>query len=238
MSMDTRNLNNEQSSALRHVIQQNDLGHTKILFVAVQLALVLYSLYHFEPPHNLFIRQGAKKHATKKPLLHLTNYGYLLTILVAAARILGIWSSVWWAVYLQLLPIAFTIEIIITVVFWILFMKNKSLIIDGTRAPRPWYGHLLRESPKHLIPFLVLLSEVVVLGFPRMGATGAGILMGFILVYSLASEIYTYVTGDYVYAILEKFRMPLRPVLFVGIMWISILTYSWLRWMLGGDFNV
>lgn len=207
------------------------------VFILIELGLIVYSTNGFEFFSNFFTKaEGKKKWRVQRYFfLHLTNYGYILTTFVILARIMGIWLENWRAYYIRLLPITFTIEMAITVIFWVLFVMNKSLIINSDRGVKRWYKHLLDESPKHLAPFLILLIEAMVFDFPKMETCDAWALLGFMTIYWIINEIYTYKSGNYAYSILKKLKAPLRPLLFVGIMGIFILVYFLIRQMIIGE---
>lgn len=210
------------------------MGVWSLIFVLniVQFALMAYSMCYFEPVYNLFFAtSGGKKNISDKFFFHLTNFGYLLTVMILCVYAAGYKYEIFRIAYKEALPVVFVIQIIITVVFWILFFKNSTLVIDGKKAPQAWYRHVFCESPKHLIPFLVLFIGILVEQFPALNSGKLIVLFTFILYYWGLCEFYAFTRGRYLYGILSLLNIFQRLMAFLLVMAIAIFLYASLSWL-------
>ncbi|ELA42502.1 uncharacterized protein VICG_00601 [Vittaforma corneae ATCC 50505] len=204
-----------------------------VVLSITQFVLITYSIYHFEPIYNVFFAtSNGKKIISDKFFFQLTNIGYLFTILTLCVYIASYKYEGLRVAYRQMLPLIFVIQIIITALFWILFFKNPSLVVDGKRPSQAWYKHVFYESPKHLIPFLVLFIGVIIEQCPDIDSNKLTMLFTFILYYWGLSEFYAFTRGRYLYGILGRFNIYQRLLMFLLVMIMAIFIYMSLSWLL------
>lgn len=190
----------------------------------LESALMAFSLRYYELIHNLISPNNEKKQINLKLIFHLSNIGYYLTFLTLAFKILCYYFEHTFPTYF-LLNI-FIIEMGTTLGFWFLFIKDTKLLFDADRGKNPWYIHMINESPKHLIPFIVLFIEILFEGFPAVKWTNIIFLLIFITTYWGISEIYTILTGTPLYNILTQINIVYRYLLYCSVILIPLLMYA------------
>lgn len=202
----------------------------RALVFVIEFALMAYSLRYYEIIHNIISPCNEKKQINLKLVFHLTNIGYYLTIITFALKVLCYYFDYNFPVS-YLLNI-FIIEMGITLGFWALFFKNKKLVLDLAREEKPWYIHMINESPKHLIPFTILFIEILLAGFPRITWSNTMFSMGFITIYWGISEIYTILTGAPLYTVLLYFNILYRYLMYYSVILLSILVYLSIQYLI------
>lgn len=144
--------------------------YLKISLQAVGTVLMAYSILCFEIVYNLFAND--KKQIGLKFFSHLTNIGYHFTVLTLSLKVWNNITDTSQLLHTKLLPLVFVAGIIITLVFWTLFARKTTLLVDKPRPSIPLYIRVLKESHKHLIPFVVLFIELFIAKFPPINTTG------------------------------------------------------------------
>lgn len=159
--------------------------------------------------------------------LYLTNLALYLTILAVLfgylVKVGGLRRLE--CFYKDLLALAFSVEGIVTSLYWALIAIDPVLVKDRELYERGIKISLAKDLSQHVIPFLTLLIDQVDTRLRRKNQC-VYLVLGFCAVYFLHIWFFSTKNGDkWVYPILNKMTMPYRIMFVMLGAFIGVIFY-------------
>lgn len=191
--------------------------------IIIKIALLIISLNTFEPISNLFKPGKFRKKYSTHEFLFFSNIG---TIYSAFAVFLGFLKQIYpqiTPIYQFVLPTALTLEMVVFLIFWTLFILKRDLVIRTNLNSGIW--PYIYESQKHLCPLIMLFIEKGSQVLAKSNYQRIFLLL-FAIAYFLILEWLIIYERSYVYPFLENMNLKFRALLFSGIFIASFFIYE------------
>lgn len=198
-------------------------------FNTAKILLSIISISSFEPLSNSFRSEVNRIPYTKNEFLHFTSISLFYTIFCVFVGLVKDWNPVLDQLHKFILPTSIVLEMMVTLLFWSLFLTNPSLVkcasFRGARDIVPYYSN---EFPKHLFPLIILLMEQSGMDLRRAWKHRI-FLIFFSIAYFVLAEALIICESNYLYPFLRYFTFRGRVLFFVAATIASILFYE--AWM-------
>lgn len=191
--------------------------------IIIKIALLIISLNTFEPISNLFKPEKFRKKYSTHEFLFFSNIG---TIYSAFAVFLGFLKQIYpqiTPIYQFVLPTALTLEMVVFLIFWTLFILKRDLVIRTNLNSGIW--PYIYESQKHLCPLIMLFIEKGSQVLAKSNYQRIFLLL-FAIAYFLIVEWLIIYDRSYIYPFLENMNLKFRALLFSGIFIASFFIYE------------
>lgn len=147
--------------------------------------------------------------------IYLTNISLYLTV---GTLCLGIFVRYFkyprlLPTYVNLVSVLLPLELLVTILFWVLFLVDPTLVRDKDLYDKGVRVDLLSDLSMHLFPFVALVLEQYDVEFIRE-LSHVIFFSVFCVVYFLLCLVFSKVNGFWVYPILDKLSMAGRILLF------------------------
>lgn len=199
-----------------------------IIVVMAKLVLLIFALNTVEPVANLFKLKKYRRDHSKYEFLFFSNISAVYAGFVVLLGLAKSWipqlNSVLTPVYEFGIPTSISLEMVVVLIFWSLFIFKREWIIRTNLEPgiMPY----LREAPKHLFPLIFLLLEKGGQTFEKSNYQRIFFLVFFISYFLIVQALVLFDNGYYIYPFLEHFNMPSMVLLFAVIYAVASVFYE------------
>lgn len=197
-------------------------------FNAAKILLSIISISSFEPLSNNFRSEIDKVPYTKNEFLHFTNISLIYTIFCVFIGLIKDWSPAFNQLYKFILPTSIVLEMMVTLLFWSLFLINPGLVKCTSFRHDGSILSYSGEFPKHLFPLVILLMEQCGMDL-RKAWEHRIFLIFFSIAYFILAETLIIRESNYLYPFLRHFTLRGRTLFFTATMITSIVFYE--AWM-------
>lgn len=155
----------------------------------------------------------------------LSNIALSLTICTVIFGLMKCFSRILNVTHTFISTITLILETIVTLNFWILFLINPKLVKNNLDSSTITLCSVLKEFPKHLLPFIILIMEQ---RGKQVKKSNLHIVFFFLftLCYFILNETYTAFTSDFLYPFFKKITFFERSLLFIIMFGISVVFYQ------------
>lgn len=195
------------------------------ILTPVKIICLMISVLSIESIPNGIKNPTSLRAIEIREFLYFTNIGLLFTVFTVVAGLLPRKNKLIVSIYKFSVPVCFILEILITLIFWPLFLKDPFLVkhrSDFAPGARP---RILDELPKHGFPALILLIEQLSINIEKCWRDRAFLFL-FGMCYFMMSEVFTQIQRIYLYPFLGTISRFQRFMLFAFISAIGILLYE------------
>ncbi|KAM0680259.1 hypothetical protein GINT2_001644 [Glugoides intestinalis] len=193
--------------------------------LSFKYTLLLVAAYHIECISNLFKKKEDQKIFDISDKCFLTNLALFYTIFCVIAGIFRNYHCFFKELHAFILPTALVLEVIVTGMFWSLFIIDKKLVMRFDKYKNSPLLSYLSECPRHLFPLLVLLLEHMT-AVLRKSPFHKIFLFVFAIVYFTINELLIGYRDIFLYPFLERFTFIQRGLIFASLSGISLLLYE------------
>lgn len=195
----------------------------------VKLVLLAISVYTFEPVANCFSQSSQDSAFSLKEMLYFSNISLTYTFICIIIGHFNKKSLKLKSLYSFILPTAFVLESMVTILFWVLYFIDPKLVKHNVNLSSGFIVSSLREVPKHLSPLIMLFIEQSRTKI-RKSWSHRIFLISFAIVYFAIIELHFILCGQHLYPFFRFLTFFSKILIMLATSFISIFIYEfWLR---------
>lgn len=200
-------------------------GLTSRVAHLIKFLLLFIAISDLEGVSALLKRDTKEALGTFKDYLHFTNISLYYTIFCVVVGLLHSSGLIKTSVRNFFMVTALVLEAMVTVLFWCLFFLNPRLVCHKYSEGKSLIAKYMKECPKHLCPFVVMLIEQY--GIPlEKKKVHRLFLLQFCIGYYLVAELYFKLKKDHLYPFLDSLGILARMCFFGMACLVSFLLYE------------
>lgn len=156
--------------------------------------------------------------------LLFTKISLFLTVMASISGIINRLTGNYHFIKDFFLPISFSFEFIVTLVYWILYLINKKLIVDSNTLIPGNETTLLSRLSSHIFPMILVCLEYIDFS-PNKNEYHIIFFGIFGILYYILVTVYALWFGKYIYPFLDNLNTIQRVLFFLIISVLGLIVY-------------